>query len=181
MSEVNVTLSGLPQVFERLRSIQGGANLALKLALAKGLRGSRALISKEVKSRYNAPPAWLRASIGQPRLTGLSGFVRISGQKAKLSMFGFRDIAPYGTAVQELREGLPSQILHAFVRGARIFGREHADTKRYPIRELTGLSVAGMAGGKALSPKIATQLQNVTITELQRVIELVLSGVVRPK
>jgi hypothetical protein len=178
MAEANVTLEGLPQVFERLRSIPGGATLGLKLAIAKGLRGSRTLISTEVKSRYLAPPAWLKASIGQPRVTGLSGFVRISGAKAKLAQFGFRDIAPYGTAVQELREGLPSQILHAFVRGAQIYGREHSDTKRYPIRVLTGLSVSGMAGGKALLPKINTQLKSSAMNELQRIIPLILTGVI---
>jgi hypothetical protein len=183
MSELAISLKGVPEVVQRLRDIPGGSQFALRAAILKSLTRGRTEASKIARSRYNISAAWIRKSLGTPRMNGpTSGFLRSSGEKSKLSMFPFRSIPPYGVAFAELKEGLPSQIHHAFVGAAQgaaqkqIYGRETPETKKYPIRVLTGLSAPGMLGGEHTLPQLHKLIASEAQIELQRVLRLVLNG-----
>ncbi len=176
--EINIALSGVDQTVKRLRSIPGGARTALVRSILKALRSGRTAAAKAARERYVIPYGWLLKAIGRPRISSLTGYLHVSGTKAPLSMFPHRDIYPYGVAIQELKEGPPINLLHAFAHGAGpVLERETKETRRYPLRSMVGLSAPAMIGQKTqVFPKLQDQMEIVMYKELERQIKGILSG-----
>ncbi len=174
--EINISLSGIDQTINRLRKIPGGARVALVRSILKALRFGRTDAAKRARERYVIPYGWLLKAIGRPRISGLIGYLHVSGTKAPLSMFNPKDIYPGGISFQELKEG-PSIIRHAFTHGGPILERETKETRRYPLRTLFGLSAPQMIGQKSeVFPKIQDKMEIELYKELERQIKGILSG-----
>jgi hypothetical protein len=180
--QINVELKGVPETVDRLKGVQGGAKLALQQSILYALRRGRTAGARAARERYNVAYGWLLKAIGTPRMTGLTGFLHVSGAKAQLSMFPMRDIYPHGVAVQELKEGPPINLRHAFARQAKVYERETKETLRYPIRAMVGLSAPQMIAQRTeVFPKLQASMQQDLDKELERLIRLILSGGLRPK
>ncbi len=181
--EVNIILEGVPEAIRRLRGVPGGARVAIQQAILFGLRKARRMAAKDAQERYNIPYGWLIKAIGRPRISVLTGFLRVTGSKASLSMFPHREIFPYGVAISELKEGPPINLLHSFAHGSGpILERETKDTPRYPLRTMFGLSAPKMIGQRTqVFPELQSQIKKEVEPELKRLVELVLSGHIVPK
>ncbi len=180
--EVNVELRNLPETLGRLSGIPGGARLALQWSILYALRKGRRAAAKAAQERYVIPYNWLIKAIGTPRIQVLTGYLRVSGTKAPLSMFPHREIFPYGVAIQELSSGPPINLLHAFTHGGPILERETKETRRYPLRSMVGLSAPAMIGQKTeVFPSLQKSLKADVDKELQRLIKALLAGQIVPK
>jgi hypothetical protein len=181
--EVNVEIVGVDRVISRLRRVPGGVRVALRWSILYALRRGRTEAARAARERYIIPYGWLLKAIGRPRISALSGWLNVSGAKAKLSEFPHRSIFPYGTVVQELKEGPPINLVHSFVHGSGpILERETPQTKRYPLRTITGLSAPQMIGQKTqVFPNLQNKLQFHLNVEMQRLTRLLLAGDIVPK
>lgn len=179
--EVNLSIKGIPDVVNTLRDIPGGARFALRGAIIHALRRGRTAGKKMAVERYNITPTAILKAMGAPRLSGLTGLLQVSGSRFPLSMFPLKEIAPFGVAIQEVKDALPFNLLHAFVRGGRVMERVTPDTKRYPIWPMVGRSAPDMIGDSPLWPKLEASLQKDLDTELQRLVQVILSGGMVPR
>lgn len=177
MSEINITIKGLEENIQRLRAVPGGAKWSLTHAILYALRGAKTEIAKSVRSKYAAPLKYVRDAIGQPRLQNLSGYLRVSGSKLPLEVFPHQDIFPGGIRIEEVKNKM-TVIRHAFSQ--RVYQRQSAAVKRYPIGRIFGLSVPAMAGSRAL-PSIRERLERDLNSEYQRLSRLIIEGRVTPK
>src|SRR6266478_2950864 len=126
--DITIQLRGVDDVIRRLQSVPDGARWAMHHA---------------IKDRYNVPYGWVQGSIGTPKVTGLNGRLDIKGTRVPLYLFPHRDIFPYGVAIQEVKDALPINLLHAFVpKGwgpkGKIYQREAAGAPRMPIHWIMG-------------------------------------------
>jgi hypothetical protein len=181
MAEINIELRGIPEVTQRLQSTPGAVRWALAQSILRALTKSKSAAVGFARERYLAPVRDLRAAIGTPRLSGLSGFLRISGAKLPLSMFPWRAIAGGGgVEVQELRNSPAMVFRHAF--NERIFERKTKEVKRFPIVKMFASSVPAMIGErKEVFPKLKEKLDTDVHAELDRLVRLILSGAVKPR
>jgi hypothetical protein len=186
MAMINVTLRGLPEVTERLKSIQGGAAWALRMAILKALTQGKTAATRFIRERYNAPFTAVRAAISTPRLVGLSGIMRASGAKLPLSMFPFTDQWPRGVEVRELRSGPAIVLRHAFANNVHKQVYERRDREKrggFPnLMRMVGLSIPQMLGEKKTTfPKLKEKLDTDVHLELERLTRLILSGSIKPR
>jgi hypothetical protein len=181
--EVNVEIVGVDKVIARLRRVPGGARVALQYSILYALRRGRTEAARAARERYVIPYGWLLKAIGRPHISALSGWLNVSGTKAKLAEFPHRSIFPYGVAIQELKAGTPINLVHAFVHGpGPILERETPQTRRYPLRTLTGLSAPQMIAQKTqVFPNLQSKLEFHLNNELQRLTRLLLAGDIVPK
>jgi hypothetical protein len=177
---INIEIKGIDQISKTLENIPGGTRLALQSAILWTLRRGKAAARRLAKERYNFPPAWMAAQIGQPRLSGItSGLLRISGSRLPLGMVpGLVDTGVTGVRVPEMRGRPELELLHAFARTGRVL--ERTSPSRLPLRSLVGASAAAMVG-VGVWPQLQKSLQQDLNTELQRLVRLILDGSIVPR
>jgi hypothetical protein len=182
--EINVEVRGVDQVVDRLSSLPGAATWVLKMAILKSLRGGRAAAQRFARERYNVAPAYLKQAVGQPRLSGISGFLRIVGNKIPLAAFPHKDVFPRGAEISELKNAPVIALRHAFAKTAfnQVYERPVKGQRGLPILRMAGLSVPQMVGERKENwPKLQENLETTAILEIQRLTRLILSGEIRAR
>jgi hypothetical protein len=183
--KIELTPESVRETTERLQGISGGAATALKLSITRVLKWSRTRIARQIQSVYETPSyGWLLKAIGEPRMSSpLSGFLRVSGTREKLSDLPYwRDIFPHGVVASITKSKPPAQMLHAFARSGKIYQRIGGQgSSAYPIGQIFGSSVVGMLSEqKHVMEPLKDAMQERLATELQIYIKLVLSGEIIP-
>ncbi len=163
--DITIQLRGVDDVIRRLQSVPDGARWAMHHAIKDALATGKTEMTRAIRDRYNVPYGWVQGSIGTPKVTGLNGRLDIKGTRVPLYLFPHRDIFPYGVAIQEVKDALPINLLHAFVpKGwgpkGKIYQREAAGAPRMPIHWIMGLSVPEMAGEIAhIKPRVEQAME----------------------
>jgi hypothetical protein len=177
---IQIQIKGLDEFQERLKDFPRGMARALPDAIRRALVSGRQVASDAVRARYMAKAGWVKASLGNPVVVGMTGLMTSKSTKAPLSMFPHTDRWPSGVSVKELRAGDRMLIKHAFVPSSidkvmiRAGGRGSA---RYPLREMTGLSVPEMLEDPhEVQPKVAAAIEEMLYRRLNSNIERILSG-----
>jgi hypothetical protein len=180
MPELNIRVDGIPEVIEKLQGLPDATRWCLQQSILHCLRHGKAESSRIVRSRYLIGARNVLAAIGTPRLSGVSsGFIRATGSKFPLSMFPHQLFEGRGIQIQEMAEGPPVTLRHAF--NERIFERKTPQTARYPImRMVSAASVPQALAEKHVFPKLQDVLQRDVNSELQRLVRGVLSGAIKP-
>jgi hypothetical protein len=181
--EIDIKIKGIPETIARLRRVPGGTRVALQWSIRRALDRGRTQAARAATERYVIPYGWVLKAIGRPHISALSGWLKVSGEKAKLSMFPHRDIYPYGVAIQELKTGPPINLRHAFAHGSGpVLERETQQTKRYPLRTMVGLSAPQMVAQKSqVFPSLQASMEKTLYAELGRLTRLLLEGDIVPK
>jgi hypothetical protein len=180
--EVNVDIKNLPEVVAKLGEVPNAIRFALHQSILYVLRRARTTAAKVVTARYNVAYGAVLKALGTPRISGLVGLLHAGGTRIPLSAFPGKEIAPYGVAIQELKDAYPINLLHAFIRGGKVLERETKETSRYPIRPVVGLALPIMIGQKKdVFPKIEAGMDADLDYELGRLMRGILSGEIIPK
>jgi hypothetical protein len=152
--DIQIDIPNIKYVIDMLKNIPSGAKFALHHAIKDSLDSGRTALTKAIRERYNVPYSWVLNAVGRSQVSGLTGFLHITGSKVPLYLFPHRDIFPYGVAIEEVKGEAPINLLHAFTPGnkgtrgsssLKIFQREGEGAPAYPIRWIMGLSVPEMA------------------------------------
>jgi hypothetical protein len=180
--EINVDIPNLPAVAKALGDTPNALRFALHQSILYTLRKARTMAKKAVTERYNILPNQVLKALGEPRMSGLVGVLHAGGTRIPLSAFPAREISPFGTAVLELKNAYPINLLHSFIRGGKVLERETPETKRYPLRTMVGLPLPIMIGEKAhVFPEIEAGMEKDLDHELGRLVRGILSGSITPR
>ena len=128
-----------------------------------------------IRKRYNIGYNKISAYIGKPKWRGVGAELDVSGPKLPLHDFGkSKDIYPYGTATTELRDGYPTNMMHAFMHHGEIYQRQGGPkAPRIPIRWVPGLSVAEMAAQRTeVFPAVEKRIKEALVRRLAHYIDL---------
>jgi hypothetical protein len=178
--DIAIQLTNIAYVVKSLDSIKDGAKWALHHAIKDSLDTARTELTRAIRERYNVPYSWVLGAIGKPIVNGLMGFLDIKGTRVPLYLFPHKEIYPFGVAVQEVKGGMPINLLHAFMPkslGGKIYQREGESAPSYPIRWISGLSVPEMAGEEShIKPKVEKAMEAEYYRSVTNLIHQYLTG-----
>lgn len=184
--DISIQLQGVPEVIEALKGVPMGARWAIHHAIKDSLDTAKTEITRAIRERYNVPYGIVLAATGRPNVSGLTGWLEVKGSRVPLYLFPHRDIYPFGVAVQELQEGIPINLLHAFTPGnkgqrgnsrMKIYQREESGAPRLPIRWIMGLSVPEMAGEtQHIQPRVEKAMEEQYYNRIEHYIQQFLRG-----
>jgi hypothetical protein len=180
LSPIVIQIKNLDEVREKLKDFPKGMKRALPDAIRRALITGRKVASDAVSIRYMAKVGWVKESLGNPVIVGMSGFMHSKSTKAPLAMFPHTDRWPVGVSVRELKRASRMLIRHAFVPSSinkvlvRAGGRGSA---RYPLKEMVGLSAPEMLEDERdVQPRIEAAIEETLYRRLNDNIERILSG-----
>lgn len=171
---VTVDLSGIVKMQARLAKVSPAAQrIAIKRALVSTARSARTTARRSIQEVYTLPVAVINDKLSVGSFSNTSFTLSASAKDIGLVSFGARDIFPRGVKVA-LRKGETQILKHAFQQtvqsGKQIFERQ---TKaRYPLRRLTGPSVAGMLRNEQRQKLITDLVRSKLADEINRLLRI---------
>lgn len=180
LGAINIQIRGLPELQEKLKEFPNGMRRALPDAIRRALVRGRQVASDAIRARYMAKAGWVKESIGTPTVVGMTGHMRSRSTKAPLAMFPHTDLFPAGVSVRELARAERMRIKHGFTPAGinKVFVRAGGrGSKRYPIREMVGLSVPEMLEDmREVYPVVEAEIEEMLYRRLNANIDRILTG-----
>jgi hypothetical protein len=183
--ELNIRISRVPEMIERLQSIPKGAQTAVARSINDALAAGKTAVGRAVRARYNILARDVANTMRLYKASpgNLLGFIRVESARVSLFKFGARDIAPGGVQFGELK-GRQSILPHSFIRTMAsghtgVFHRLDSSKSQkgrhgLPILDQVGLSVPQMAGSPEAIRQIEVTMSERVDTRLDHYIDLFL-------